>query len=660
MPVLHLFAILALLTSQALGTPALHLRHRRQQEVPQENPGSIEPPQEAPGGAPPQDGGPNTRATKTPPPGPPVAEIVGGDPSPSAYPYFGRWDKGCGASLIAPDMMLTAAHCGAATISDDTMVFLGARKATDGVKRYVMESFPHPDYNSDNEHYDFMLIKLDSTALEEGFFNESSREWTMQPTGLTTISLNEDATQPAKGDDLLVMGFGVTDPKDEFQVAELNEVTVKAFSYDCPSNFLEATIEPEIMICAGYEEGLRDACKGDSGGPLVNSNGTQVGVVSFGRGCGVPNYPGVYSRVSAVAPWIRDQICLQSCYPPPTCHPVVHHPCSRNTGIGSLALKVTIAADAYAGEVAIKFRQEDSSQELWVVDYGSAPSDKFANGVTLMQRVFPNMPPGQYFLGVYDSMGDGICCGFGKGYIKVENAKTGDTIFYNDGEYAESVEKYMEVNSNGKPLWVDNFPRAGGSNPTVGLGSFRPSLDDPLYPGNYSFPNSTYAFTINIRYDNYPAETYWSLQKLMDAPYTYRGDNQTEVVLRQILPGVEQGVMALPGPNTFKTYHQTAAPGLYHFQVRDKASDGTCCTWGKGYFTITNSTSVLWELPGDSFTNQTDAYIWMNGLGEAMPADYVPGLGYFLVNEAQGQNMLDNEVVTTSGSASVQLLMGDD
>jgi trypsin len=43
--------------------------------------------------------------------------------------------------------------------------------------------------------------------------------------------------------------------------------------------------------------------KGDSGGPLV-ANKKLVGVVSFGYGCAVPNYPGVYSRVASVRDWI--------------------------------------------------------------------------------------------------------------------------------------------------------------------------------------------------------------------------------------------------------------------------------------------------------------------------------------------------------------------
>ena len=56
------------------------------------------------------------------------------------------------------------------------------------------------------------------------------------------------------------------------------------------------------MICAG-EEG-KDSCQGDGGGPMVDHAGKQVGVVSWGIGCALAGYPGVFARVSYYADWI--------------------------------------------------------------------------------------------------------------------------------------------------------------------------------------------------------------------------------------------------------------------------------------------------------------------------------------------------------------------
>lgn len=65
-------------------------------------------------------------------------------------------------------------------------------------------------------------------------------------------------------------------------------------------------------ICAGLKKGGKDSCQGDSGGPMTYKNSYSkedsrqlVGVVSFGTGCAMPSYPGVYGRVTSVRSWIK-------------------------------------------------------------------------------------------------------------------------------------------------------------------------------------------------------------------------------------------------------------------------------------------------------------------------------------------------------------------
>ena len=72
------------------------------------------------------------------------------------------------------------------------------------------------------------------------------------------------------------------------------------------------------MLCAGFTGvGGKDACQGDSGGPYVcNDNGNAViaGVVSWGIGCALPQYPGVYARVTTVLDWIQsNMVCNKFC-----------------------------------------------------------------------------------------------------------------------------------------------------------------------------------------------------------------------------------------------------------------------------------------------------------------------------------------------------------
>ena len=72
----------------------------------------------------------------------------------------------------------------------------------------------------------------------------------------------------------------------------------------------------DSMLCAGFTGvGGKDACQGDSGGPYVcNDNGNAViaGVVSWGIGCALPQYPGVYARVTTVLDWIQSNMVCKN------------------------------------------------------------------------------------------------------------------------------------------------------------------------------------------------------------------------------------------------------------------------------------------------------------------------------------------------------------
>lgn len=64
------------------------------------------------------------------------------------------------------------------------------------------------------------------------------------------------------------------------------------------------------MFCAGVL-GLKDACTYDSGGPIVyigQGENELCGIVSFGISCASPKFPGVYTDVNYVRPFIEETI----------------------------------------------------------------------------------------------------------------------------------------------------------------------------------------------------------------------------------------------------------------------------------------------------------------------------------------------------------------
>ena len=67
------------------------------------------------------------------------------------------------------------------------------------------------------------------------------------------------------------------------------------------------------MFCAGYKEGGVDACQGDSGGPIVSLSddgkaAKLIGITSWGKGCGLANFYGVYAKIASVRNWIDSTI----------------------------------------------------------------------------------------------------------------------------------------------------------------------------------------------------------------------------------------------------------------------------------------------------------------------------------------------------------------
>ncbi|XP_012288932.1 trypsin 3A1 [Orussus abietinus] len=216
----------------------------------------------------------------------------------------------CAGTLITRRHVVTAAHCLKNSVEGDFIIVPGeTNRASDrpGVEHKVKTIYSHERFNPYDFNNDIAVMELETPVQLSS---------TVQ-----TLCLPDNQYVDYTGRMATAVGWGRTE-EDGILSSQLLKVDVPILSQEeCDrSGYAEHRVT-ENMFCAGYLDGGRDACRGDSGGPLqvLGPNGHYefAGIISWGRGCARPRFPGVYAKMTNYLGWLKDRLQGEC-----VCHPV--------------------------------------------------------------------------------------------------------------------------------------------------------------------------------------------------------------------------------------------------------------------------------------------------------------------------------------------------